>query len=138
MAYATQQDMIDRFEKAELIQLTDRDNVGVIDTVVLAQALADADAKIDGYLASRYVLPLATPVTKTLTRIACDVARYYLYDNHATDEVRRRYEDAEKFLVSLGKGEITLGPDPASTIELGSPQASGPLRSFTNDTLKDF
>ncbi len=137
MSYATQQNMIDRFESKELIDLTDRANTGAIDAVVLGQALADADAKIDGYLASRYTLPLAT-VPGSLVRIACDIARYFLYDNHATEEVRNRYKDAEKFLVSLGKGEITLGPDPAGTQVVGSPEVSTPGRIFTNETLKDF
>ncbi len=137
MGYATQQNMIDRFESKELIDLTDRANTGAIDAVVLGQALADADAKIDGYLASRYTLPLAT-VPGSLVRIACDIARYFLYDNHATEEVRNRYKDAEKFLVSLGKGEITLGPDPSGTQVVGSPEVSTPGRIFTNETLKDF
>lgn len=137
MGYATQQNMIDRFEEKELIQLTDRDNTGAVDAAVLGQALADADAKIDGYLASRYTLPLAS-IPSALVRIACDVARYFLYDNHATEEVRNRYKDAEKFLISLGKGEITLGPDPAGAQVAGSPQTSAPERVFTNETLKDF
>lgn len=137
MAYATQQDMVDRFAESELIQLTDRDGTGTIGATVLSQALADADAKVDGYLAGRYTLPLAT-VPKSLTRIACDVARYYLYDNHATDEVRRRYEDAEKFLIALGKGDVTLGPDPADVADVGSPEVSTPGRIFTHDTMQDY
>lgn len=137
MTYATQQNMIDRFEEKELIDLTDRTNLGVINTVVLGQALADADAKIDGYLSSRYVLPL-NPIPTSLVRIACDLARYFMYDNHATEEVRNRYKDAEKFLISLGKGEITLGPDPSGTQVSGSPEVSAPPRIFTNTTLQDF
>lgn len=137
MAYATPQDMIDRFEEDELVQLTDQDELGVIDAVVLGKALADADAAIDGYLASRYTLPLAT-VPGSLTRIACDLARYYLYDNGATEEVRRRYDDAARFLTALAKGDITLGPDPAGAEGVGSPQTSSPGRIFTIDTLKDF
>lgn len=137
MAYATQQNMVDRFEEAELIQLTDRENTGSINTVALGQALDDADAKIDGYLASRYTLPLV-PIPSALVRIACDIARYFLYDNHATEEVRNRYKDAEKFLLALGKGEITLGPDPAGTQVIGSPEVSTPGRIFTHETLGDF
>lgn len=137
MTYATQQDMIDRFAQVELVQLTDRNNTGSIDTTVLGQALADTDAAVDGYLASRYTLPLAT-VPKSLTRIACDIARYYLYDNAATEEVRNRYADALKFLQALAKGDITLGPDPAGAESAGSPASSAPARVFTHDTLQDF
>ncbi len=137
MGYATQQDMIDRFAQVELIQITDRNNTGSIDAAVLGQALADADAAVDGYLASRYTLPLAT-IPKSLTRVACDIARYYLYDNAATEEVRNRYADAVKLLTALARGDITLGPDPGETSAIGSPQTSGPDRVFTQDTLGDF
>jgi phage gp36-like protein len=137
MPYATQQDMIDRFEEAELIQLTDHENTGTVNVVVLGQALADADALIDGYLASRYTLPLAI-VPKTIVRMACEIARYFLYDNLAPDEVRRRYEDAEKFLAALAKGSITLGPDPDDAGSAGAPEVSTPGRLFTHETLSDF
>lgn len=137
MAYATQQDMVDRFEEGELIQLTDHENIGVINTVVLAKALDDADAFIDGYLASRYTLPLAV-VPKSIVRMACEITRYFLYDNLAPDEIRRRYEDAEKFLAALAKGSITLGPDPDDAGSAGAPEVSTPGRIFTNETLRDF
>jgi phage gp36-like protein len=137
VGYATKQNMIDRFGSEELIQLTDRNNTGAIDDVVLGQALADADTKIDGYLGTRYTLPLAT-VPPSLTPIACDIARYNLYDKHATEEVRNRYKDAEGFLKLLAKGEVTLGPDPVDTEGAGSPQYTAPAREFTKDTLGDF
>ncbi len=108
MGYATQQDMVDRYAEAELIQLTDRSNTGAINTTVLGQALADADALIDGYLAGRYALPLST-VPVALKRYACDITRYLLHDNAATEEVRSRYEDAKKFLELVSKGSIALG-----------------------------
>lgn len=108
MPYATAQNMIDRFEESELVQLTDRSDAGVIDQVVLAKALADADAKIDGYLAGRYSLPLSV-VPKVLELYACDIARYLLHDNHATDQVTKRYDDAIKFLERVANGQISIG-----------------------------
>lgn len=108
MAYCTQQNMIDRFGSEELIQLTDRANVGVIDATVLTQAIDDASSEIDSYLAGRYALPLAT-IPTALTRIACSMARYHLYDDAATEAVRQRYEDAVKFLRSVGTGQLDMG-----------------------------
>lgn len=108
MPYCTKQNMIDRFGSEELIQLTDRTNAGVIDDTVLNQAIDDASSEIDGYLAGRYALPLAT-VPTALTRIACNMARYHLYDDAATEAVRQRYEDAVKFLRSVGTGQIDMG-----------------------------
>lgn len=62
MPYATQQMLTDRVGGPMLILLTDRAAVpqGVIDLGTLARAQADADAMVDGYLAGRYTLPLAT------------------------------------------------------------------------------
>lgn len=139
MAYATSQDMIDRFEEREIIQLTDRHDTGSIDSTVLAKALADADAEIDGYLMGRYVLPLAS-VPIVLTRYACDIARYFLYDNHATEQVAKRYDDARKFLAAVGKGDLSLGLDALQQKQpvSGGPKATDTDRVFTRDKLADY
>lgn len=107
MTYATQPDLIDRFGELELAQLTDRANGAVIDTVVLGRALADADAEIDSYLATRYTLPLAsTPLV--VTRLACDMTRYRLYDAAMPETVRVRYQDAVSLLKRLANGDVQL------------------------------
>lgn len=137
MTYATQQDMIDRFGNDELIQITDRTNTGAIDANVLAQALADADAEIDGYLGSRYSLPL-TSVPKILTRLACDIARYDLYDAQATDQVKERYQNAREFLTAVSRGKITLGVSADVAVVSDGPEVSAPARVFTTDSLSDY
>lgn len=113
MPYATQADLEARFGTDELTQLTDRVGAGVPDAAIVARALADAEAEIDGYLASRYALPLAT-VPPVLARIACDIARYRLWEDRASDEVRRRYEDARRLLESIARGQVSLGLPAAS------------------------
>lgn len=121
MPYATQSDMTDRFGAVELAQLTDRDNGLVIDATVLGRALADADAEIDAYLATRYQLPLAS-VPPVLARMAADVARYRLYDDRATDAVRTRYEDAVALLKRMASGDVQL---PAAVPLLATTGGSG-------------
>jgi len=137
MTYATQQNMIDRFGNPEVIQITDHSNTGAIDATVLGQALADADAEIDGFLASRYVLPL-TSEPPVLMRLACDIARYYLYDDRATDQVKERYQNARDFLTSIAQGKITLGVDASVAVVSEGPEVSAPTRVFTTDTLADY
>lgn len=139
MTYATRQNFIDRFSAVELMQLTDRDNNGIEDPGVLDQALGDADAEINTYLAKRYALPLAV-VPQVISRIACDITRYRLYGQQSPQEVRTRYTDAVKVLQSLADGSVTLGLDPAPTGGGADPlpQAAGADRVFTRDTLKDF
>lgn len=129
MAYAAKSDMIARFGEAEVIMLTDRENLGVIDVAVLDAALAEADAEINPYLAPRHTLPL-TSVPKILAGFACDIARYRLCGAGvtATEEVRNRYKDAIKFLDSVASGKLGLGLDPANsvakpanTVQFGAP-----------------
>lgn len=125
MTYATQQNLIDRFGERELIELTDRSDpsTGAIDATVVAKALADADAEIDGYLSSRYQLPLS-PVPAKLERVAGDIARYYLYEDRVTDQVRARFSDAQQWLRDVASGKVSLGatsggvaPTPADTVQ---------------------
>lgn len=141
MTYATQQDLIDRFGAEELTQLTDRATppAGAIDATVVARALADADEEINGYLAARYQLPLAT-TPQVLVRLAADLARYALHDDRATEQVTRRRNDAVAFLRSISKGEVNLGLDPAQqpTPSIRGAESDAPDRLFTRETLSDF
>lgn len=142
MTYASLDDLIDRFGEAELIDLTDRADPprGIIDPAVAADALDDADAAIDGYLAVRYALPLpsAPPLVKA---IACDIARYRLHSRIApTDIVRANYEDALKRLKDIAAGLIAL-PLPgaaAATAAADLPTVGGPARQFTGESLKGY
>lgn len=141
MTYATQSDLTDRFGATELAQLTDRTNGLVIDTTVLGRALSDADAEIDSYLASRYTLPLAsTPVV--LVRMAADIARYRLFEDHATTAVRQRYEDAVSLLKRMATGDVQLAgstPLVAATSGRGNAVATkAPARVFSTDALSGY
>lgn len=139
MPYATQADLVERFGETEIIQLSDRDRTGAIDSAVVTAKLADADAEIDAYLATRYTLPLAS-VPTVLKRVACDVARYHLFDDRVTDDVRRRYEDALRFLQAVAKGTVSIGVDPIgqapANSDLPDHYALDPV--FDRQTLGDF
>jgi phage gp36-like protein len=136
MTYAAQADMETRFGDEELIQLTDRANTGAIDATVLGQALADANAEVDLYLA-RYNPPLPS-VPPMLIVLACDIARYRLYDDAPTDAVRQRYEDAVAKLRDIAAGKIDLGQADGTPQPLGAPQIDAPARVWSADTLADY
>ena len=106
MSYATLQELVDRYGEERLVQLTDRSMAEVIDQAVLLRAIADAE--IDGYLAARYRLPLAS-VPPVLTRIAPDIVFYRLHSDEAPEEVRTRYEDARRLLEGISRGSVGLG-----------------------------
>lgn len=140
MTYATQADLTDRFGATELAQLSDRESGQVIDIAVLGLALADADAEIDSYLATRYALPLpSTPAV--LVRLACDIARYRLYDDRTTEAVRNRYTDAVALLKRLASGEVLL--DGAPTPPTANPSTvsvavRSPERLFSAQALASY
>ena len=161
--YATVADLIDRFGEVELIGLTDPDNTAV-QSDRAQRKLDDAHALANSYVGMAYRLPLAgcaKPAPQPgnpqaveyvapplLTRLVCDIARYYLYDDKCTDEVLKRYEQAKQELLHISQGKATLAcpwggvaGDPLSA----DPQAGGcevgysfPARQMTDETLRGF
>ena len=128
--------LIARFGEQELIQLTDRASTGVIVTSVAERAIADATAEIDGYLrAGGYTVPLS-PAPELLERIAADIARFHLYDDQATEEVRKRYEDQVALLRRIASGDVRLGVGEGDGA--GSAEVAASERVFTRDGLRDF
>lgn len=107
MPYATQADLETRFGSKELAKLTDRTAGSVIDAAVVDRALVDAAAEIDGYLAVRYQLPLAS-VPVALAQPACDIARYNLWGERATEPIKQRYEAAVSRLKDIAGGRFKL------------------------------
>lgn len=108
--YCTLEDLTTRYGEEEIRQLTDREADGDIVTSITDRAIADAKATIDGYLASHYSLPLAA-IPANLKRIACDITRFYLYENDVTDIVQIRFDQALRYLEQVARGTISLGPD---------------------------
>lgn len=142
MPYASAADMQSRFGLEELTARTDRNGTGAVDAAVLSRALADADAEIDGYLATRYRLPLPT-VPPVLVRVACDIARYRLWEDLASEEVRRRYEDARRMLEALTRGHVSLGLPATLPLEQQpslslAAAKSGAAPNFDRDGLAGF
>jgi phage gp36-like protein len=131
MLYCSKQGLIDRFSEDELIQLTDRHSSGLINDEVLNRAIEDASTEMDAYL-SRFNFT-ADNLPKSLKPLACDIARYRLYDEEPTEHITTRYNNAIKFLKSVNKGEITLGTTDEDTEvisnDLAEMQSSGTVFS---------
>lgn len=109
MGYCTEQDLVDRFGNAELLQLADRDNNGTADSAVTAQALADADAVIDSYLKTAgYTVPIS-PVPAVIELHAANLARYFLMGALPTEAATDRYNQAIAWLKDIAAGRASLG-----------------------------
>lgn len=111
MAYASQQDMQDRFGVPRLVQLTDRADppAGAVDAVLLARHLDDAAAVIDGYLVGRYVLPLA--VMPAILKVHnCTLAYRSLMGDQADKPLLDDCAAIQAYLTRVASGQINLLP----------------------------
>ena len=134
MGYCAQADLSARFGDEELKQLTDETNVPptTIDATEVSNACAEATSLIDGYLRARYTLPLTT-VPDVLKKWACDIARFYLWDDRAGEgtPVREAYKDAVKQLEAVAKGTFAL----VSSSGTDASQGSGSMAISTSDRV---
>lgn len=138
MAYATQQDLYNRYGQSEIDQLADLDGDGVPDTGVVDAALGDASDTIDAYLGARYTLPLTT-IPPVVNRLCCDLARYRLYADAAPELVQVRHDAAIKLLAAIASGAATIGVAPSTEPpSADSPAVAGAPRKFTDATLSDY
>ena len=84
----------------------------------ITQAITEADALVDGYLAKRYALPLASP-PQILVSWARAIVRYKLHTDRQSDErtdpIVRDYRDAMTQLGQVAKGTFSLGIDDPTT-----------------------
>lgn len=139
MSYVTPATLDAAFGAEEIQQLADRDRDGMPDADFLDSAIRRTEGLIDGYLIGRYALPLAA-VPAALAAVACDIARYFLYEDGATEYARNAYEDALRWLrdAAAGKVLLALPTPPADAAVVGSPDFSAPARLFDAATLERF
>ena len=141
MAYATAQQLEDKFGTRLLVDLTDRadPSTGMIDGDVVGRAITDAEATIDGYLAARYVLPLAT-VPPLVTDLALALAIYKLHTYSPDPKFTDDYKMAIRTLEQISRGMIRLpvaGIEPKGTGGGGArvtdrerPLSAGSMKGF--------
>lgn len=142
MAYIVQADLLAQLSNAQLIQLTDDAKTGSVDAAKVTQGITDAEAEINGFLATRYSTPVAAPVPDLIKKLSIDVTIYNLYRRRQRipQDVRQAYEDAIKKLEQIAKGLITLGidPPPAESSKATQGETFGPARVFDRGKLESF
>lgn len=147
--YSSQQQLIDAHGELELIQLTDRNGLGVVDNMVLNTHLTKADAVINQRLRAKgWALPLPNEIlsaSEDLPNLAMDITRFYLH-GHLSEipkPVQMDFDFAIKTLDAYVKGTVTLDIGvPPSTTNTGNGSGdvdfSAPERVFTTDSLSGF
>ena len=128
--YCTVEQLAAFLGEAELISLTDLSGDGEVDTARVENALVYADGLINGYVGSRYSLPLPV-VPQLLTELARDLAHYRLYPQQPLEHVKDAYEAALKQLKDVSKGQLALdlGPDAAPAAQSSRLASHGQAKS---------
>lgn len=111
------------------------------------EAVTDADAEIDGYLAKRYDVPMS-PAPRVLNKFSKDIAAYNLMSRIGIDEQDRdktyltRYNAAIKFLEGVAKGIINIGTGDAGDTQVQAAQKGFRIdhseRLFSRETMKGW
>lgn len=144
MTYATLQQLIDRYGKSMMVDLTDREIVatGEIDAGVVGRALADTDAIINAKIAARYDLAsVAIAVPEILVDIALCIAIWKLHRFDTSQKIKDDYAEAMRQLREIGDGTMRLpiaaGGEPEGTGETGA-RVTDRERPFTEETMKGW
>jgi len=126
-----------------LIQLTDDNQTGEVDSVVVEEAIIYSETLIDGYLRGRYSLPLALS-PKIITYVALDLSIYRLYSRRlGTDmpeSINEKYKNAIKTLEKIQKGIVSLGIEiPGTAPDLGEYRTNkNGSKMFSNEVLDAY
>ncbi len=143
MSYCTLTDIQNVITAASVIQLTDDEGLGSVNQGRVDAAISAADELINGFLRSRYTLPLAStpPVVLDLSR---DIAIYKLYDRRFAadmpDSIKAKYDNAIKLLGMIQKGTISLGVEDTNEPAEGGYKTNKTKddRKFTKDVLDTY
>jgi phage gp36-like protein len=141
--YASRADIEQAYGADVLLITGDPDGDGQPDDAKITRALSRADGFIDTQIGRYYKLPLPH-IPNVLRDAAVDLALYYLSSTAdvLTDEVRQRYEDAEKLLIRIGEGKAALAVDTdgdgKEETAVPGVVSSGPPRMFSRQSLRDL
>ena len=138
--YCTQSDIIMAITEAIVIQLTDDDNVGVVNDAHVTQAIQTADAEINGYCAVKYTVPFTT-VPEIVKGLSIEIAVYYLYKRRTVPEaIDKAYSKAISRLKDIARGLVSLGVQPPPAASAGGAESNKTVsdRIFTRDKMTGF
>lgn len=143
--YCTVDDLRTGIQTIRLIEATDDahpNKSGEVQVAIVEELIELACGVIDGYIAGRVTLPLAT-VPVIIRKIAIDLSLYNLYervDRIVKDSpIERRRDGALALLRDIQNGKLSLGISPVDSTPI-APIASGAMirtgsAEFTMDSM---
>ena len=110
--YCTTEDIQKQVSRETLIQLTDDDQRGEIDSEITEESILYSETLINGYLLGRYNLPVVGFIPNLLKILAIDLSIYRLYSRRfqtdIPDSINEKYKNSVKILEQIQKGIICL------------------------------
>lgn len=140
MPYASLADLIAAAGEDEILQVADRDNDGVPDAVVIAEALERADSTINASIAVAYTLPIV-PAPAILGTWAVSLARYFLHRDGPPEHVVRDHKYTLQALKEAAEGKLKLTADNGEKPEASNSseiRVVGPEPVFSADKLEGW
>lgn len=143
--YCTVDDIIAAVPRDALLQLTDDEQLGEINSARVTVAIARAEARVDSYVGVKYATPLADPVSRTINEITVDLTIYDLYSRVMDDVPETRNErkrDAIRRLEGIARGTVSLGidqePEPREQGSGAETTQDSSSQTFTRDSMEGF
>lgn len=141
MTYCTLANLTDRYGAQLLIEISDRGEAAsdTIDEALITRAITDADALIDGYLATRYKLPLAS-IPAIVTDLSQSIAIYRAHARVADEKITDDYKSALRILAQISAGVIKLDVDGVEPAASGASEVrtNNPERPLSAATMKGY
>ena len=134
MNYSSLSDILSTLSESEIARLTDDAQGKTVNQDIVNEAITKGDEFLNGYLRSRYSLPLST-VPALVKDISVELAIYNLflrrYRTKMPESADSQYKATIKTLEQIQKGFINLGIEPKA-------QEGGQVGTFrTNKTSSD-
>lgn len=143
--YCTIDDIQKQTSKDTLIQLTDDNQSGEIDTVIADEAILYSETLINGYLAGRYSIPVVGAIPDMLKILAIDLSIYRLYSRRIQTEIpphiSEKYKNSIRILEQIQKGIISLSiASTGNVIHMAVYKTNKSYRDriFTKEFLDDY
>jgi phage gp36-like protein len=119
VAYCTKEDLVNTLPESQLIELTDDNDTGSVDTEKINEAIRKADDFIDGHIRGRYSLPLST-VPALIRDISIKMSVYYLFRRSLLltlpESIKDDYKYCLDMLMKIQSGKVNpfeSGSEPA-------------------------
>lgn len=132
--YTSLENITGQISESRVIELTDDEQLDVVNSDRVNEAIVSADAIIDGYCSARYIVPF-NPVPAIIAKYSLDMAIYNLYSRRVETmpEVRDKNNTlAINGLKAIAKGEITLG---STAVVAPTTAANTPAVVHTNSRI---